>query len=111
MSTRERDIVVGQHAHILLGGGYLGSAYVHYGMGNFQFYSAEGATAETGVLRLTASGREIGEPRWFPGLLVNGLPTALTGGAAQQAAERWMQLRSCYRPDGPRVSLDVIADQ
>ncbi|MEP6649935.1 MAG: CapA family protein, partial [Lapillicoccus sp.] len=27
------DIVVGQHAHVLLGGGYLGAAYVHYGMG------------------------------------------------------------------------------
>jgi poly-gamma-glutamate synthesis protein (capsule biosynthesis protein) len=61
------DIVVGQHAHILLGGGYLGSAYVNYGMGNFQFYSAGGATAETGVLMLTALRGEITEPRWFPG--------------------------------------------
>lgn len=89
------DIVVGQHAHVLLGGGYLGSAYVHYGMGNFQFYSAAGATAETGVLMLTALGREITEPRWFPGVIVNGLPTAATGGAAEQAVDDWMGLRSC----------------
>ncbi len=32
------DIVVGTHAHVLLGGGYLGSAYVDYGLGNFAFY-------------------------------------------------------------------------
>ena len=32
------DIVVGTHAHVLLGGGYLGSAYVDYGLGNLAFY-------------------------------------------------------------------------
>jgi poly-gamma-glutamate synthesis protein (capsule biosynthesis protein) len=31
------DIIVGSHAHVLLGGGYLGSAYVDYGLGNFAF--------------------------------------------------------------------------
>jgi poly-gamma-glutamate synthesis protein (capsule biosynthesis protein) len=87
--------VVGQHAHVLLGGGYQGSAYVHYGLGNFQFYSAGGATAETGVLMVTALGREITEPRWFPGVVVNGLPTPLTGGAAKTATDRWVKLRSC----------------
>src|SRR4029079_18471080 len=54
------DIVVGQHAHVLLGGGYLGAAYVHYGMGNFQFYASNGGTkTETGVLVLTAAGRTV----------------------------------------------------
>ena len=33
------DIIVGTHAHVLLGGGYLGSAYVDYGLGNFAFYN------------------------------------------------------------------------
>jgi poly-gamma-glutamate synthesis protein (capsule biosynthesis protein) len=89
------DIVVGQHAHILLGGGYLGSAYVHYGMGNFQFYSASGATAETGVLRLTVLGREITEPRWFPGVISGGVPVPLQGAAAAEAVDRWERLRTC----------------
>jgi poly-gamma-glutamate capsule biosynthesis protein CapA/YwtB (metallophosphatase superfamily) len=89
------DVVVGQHAHVLLGGGYLGSAYVHYGMGNFQFYAAGGATAETGVLTVTALGREVTQPRWYQGVIVNGLPTPLTGGAAKTATDRWVQLRSC----------------
>jgi poly-gamma-glutamate synthesis protein (capsule biosynthesis protein) len=78
-----------------LGGGYLGSAYVHYGLGNFQFYSASGATAETGVLKLTASGREITEPRWFPGVISSGVPLPLKGAAAAEAVDRWEQLRAC----------------
>lgn len=90
------DIVVGQHAHVLLGGGYLGSAYVHYGLGNFQFYSATGSrTAETGVLTLTATGRTIADAQWHPGRLVEGLPTALTGDAAAAATSRWEGLRDC----------------
>ena len=31
------DVVVGGHAHVLLGGGMLGDAYVDYGLGNFVF--------------------------------------------------------------------------
>ena len=85
----------GQHAHVLLGGGYQGSAYVHYGLGNFQFYSFGGPTAETGVLRLTVLGRKVSDPRWFPGVLSGGLPTALTGAAADEATARWESLRSC----------------
>jgi hypothetical protein len=37
------DIVIGTNAHVLLGGGYLGSAYVDYGLGNFAFYDDTGA--------------------------------------------------------------------
>ena len=37
------DIVIGSHAHVLLGGGYLGSAYVDYGLGNFAFYNTPAA--------------------------------------------------------------------
>jgi len=90
------DIVVGQHAHVLLGGGYLGSAYVHYGLGNFEFYSATGSrTAETGVLTLTANGRAISGARWQPGTIVAGLPTPLDGVAAEAATARWEALRGC----------------
>ncbi len=34
------DIVVGAHAHVQLGAGYLGSALVDYGLGNLVFYDA-----------------------------------------------------------------------
>lgn len=90
------DIVVGQHAHIPLGGGYLDSAYVHFGLGNFQFYVSNGGpTATTGVLELTVDGHDVTNPRWIPGQIVNGLPTRLTGNAAREALTRWVALRSC----------------
>jgi len=89
------DIVVGQHAHVLLGGGYLGSAYVDYGMGNFQFYSAGGLGAQTGVLVLTVNGRAVTQAVWHPGTIVGGLPKPLTGAEAQAAQARWDGLRAC----------------
>ncbi len=90
------DIVIGQHAHVLLGGGYLGSTYVDYGLGNFEFYvSGNGPTAETGVLLLTAKGRDIGNPRWVPGRIVNGVPNRLKGVAAMEGIERKDRLRQC----------------
>jgi poly-gamma-glutamate capsule biosynthesis protein CapA/YwtB (metallophosphatase superfamily) len=90
------DIIVGQHAHVLLGGGYLGAAYVHYGMGNFQFYASNGGTkSETGVLVLTAAGRAVSGATWHPGRIVDGLPTPLTGTAAAAATTRWEGLRAC----------------
>ncbi|MDQ2781511.1 MAG: CapA family protein [Actinomycetota bacterium] len=90
------DIVVGQHAHVLLGGGFHGSAYIDYGMGNFEFYVSNGSrTSETGVLVLTATGRAISDPQWHPGKIVDGLPNALTGSAATTANTRWEALRGC----------------
>jgi poly-gamma-glutamate synthesis protein (capsule biosynthesis protein) len=89
------DVVVGQHAHALLGAGYRGSAFVSYGLGNFQFYSAGGLSAQTGVLTLTVDGRSVTAVRWTPGTISGGLPIPLTGEAAAQAAARWRSLRAC----------------
>lgn len=94
--TAGADIVVGQHAHILLGGGYRGSAYIDYGLGNFEFYAiGTGPTADTGVLLLTADGRHITNPRWVPGRIVNGLPTPTTSIDATHASDTWQRLRRC----------------
>ena len=38
------DVVVGSHAHVLLGGGLLGRALVDYGLGNFVFYASRELT-------------------------------------------------------------------
>ena len=90
------DIVVGQHEHVLQGAGYRGSAYVAYGLGNFEFYVPNGGlTAQTGVLVLTVDGRRVTEPRWVPGQVVDGLPTPLAGAAAAAARRRWLALRGC----------------
>ena len=89
------DVVVGSHAHLLLGGGYLRGAYVHYGLGNFVFYSRGGVTAQSGVLLLTTQGRAITASRWVPATISGGIPIPLTGSAATSAVSSWQSLRGC----------------
>ncbi|HEV3497511.1 MAG TPA: CapA family protein [Actinomycetes bacterium] len=89
------DVVVGSHAHVLLGGGYLRGAYIHYGLGNFVFYSRGGVTAQSGVLLLTTQGRAITRSRWVPATISGGIPIPLDGAAATQAVSSWQSLRRC----------------
>ncbi|MFG1705498.1 CapA family protein [Nonomuraea sp. M3C6] len=90
------DVVVGGHAHILLGSGYLDNAYVNYGMGNFVFYnSSPGTTGRTGVLTLTINGRKVLKDRWTPATIQGGVPVPMTGTARTRAVTDWKALRSC----------------
>jgi hypothetical protein len=89
------DVVVGSHAHILLGGGYLRGAYIHYGLGNFVFYSRGGVTAQSGVLLLTMRGRAVSDSRWVPARISGGIPIPLEGAAATRAVASWQSLRRC----------------
>ena len=73
------DIVIGSHAHVLLGGGYLGSAYVDYGLGNFAFYNTPAPTDQSGSLVVTATGRHIDSVTWRPALIEDELPVPLSG--------------------------------
>jgi hypothetical protein len=89
------DIVVGTDAHVLLGGGYLGSAYVDYGLGNFAFYDNTAPETDSGSLVITATGRHITSPTFRPATIVNGLPEPLTGTPATTALQSWDAARSC----------------
>ncbi len=89
------DVVVGGHAHVLLGGGYLGRAYVDYGLGNFVFYAWPGPGAETGVLTLTVRGREVADAEWSPARISGGVSRMLSGSAARQAAAAKERRRGC----------------
>lgn len=90
------DVVVGGHAHILLGSGYLGNAYVSYGLGNFVFYNSNPATTgRTGVLTLTINGRKVLKDTWTPATIQGGVPIPMTGAARTQAVAGWKALRSC----------------
>lgn len=89
------DVVVGSHAHILLGGGYSGQAYVQYGLGNFAFYNWGPDTGTTGVLTLTINGRKVLKDQWTPARINGGVPIPLTGGVRQQALGSYRALRSC----------------
>jgi poly-gamma-glutamate synthesis protein (capsule biosynthesis protein) len=89
------DIVVGSHAHVLVGAGKLGKALVAYGLGNFVFYASRAETTESGVLEVTATGRRIDSYRWRPARISNGIPHPLTGSERSRAVARWNALRGC----------------
>ena len=89
------DIVVGTHAHVLLGGGYLGSAYVDYGLGNLAFYDNSPPENASGTLLVTATGRHIDKVIWRPTVIVDDLPQPLTGAAAATALASWNGARTC----------------
>jgi poly-gamma-glutamate synthesis protein (capsule biosynthesis protein) len=89
------DIVIGGHAHRLQGAGFLGRAFVGYGLGNFDFY-ANGAEAErTGVVRVTITGRRVDAYDFVPGRIRGALATPLDGPAADDAVAAWNALRDC----------------
>jgi poly-gamma-glutamate synthesis protein (capsule biosynthesis protein) len=89
------DVVVGSHAHVQLGAGYLNGAFVDYGLGNFAFYAALPAQVESGVLQVTVTGRRIDRYEWLPARLSGGVARPLTGSAATAAQAQWAGLRSC----------------
>jgi poly-gamma-glutamate synthesis protein (capsule biosynthesis protein) len=90
------DVVVGSHAHRLLGAGRLGRTFVDYGLGNFAWYaSASGVTAESGVVLVTVSGRRVTGYRFAPARIVDGSPYPLTGSDRAGAVRAWRGLRGC----------------
>ncbi len=89
------DIVIGSGAHVLLGGGYLGTAYVDYGLGNFAFYDNTAPETDSGSLLVTAVGRHIVAATWRPATIVSGLPQPLTGTPATTALASWNAAQSC----------------
>jgi poly-gamma-glutamate capsule biosynthesis protein CapA/YwtB (metallophosphatase superfamily) len=89
------DVVVGSHAHVLLGGGYMRGAYVDYGLGNFVFYAHGGVTAQSGVLLLTVRGRAVTKDQWVPAVISGGIPLPLQGAAGERAVASWQSLRRC----------------
>jgi poly-gamma-glutamate synthesis protein (capsule biosynthesis protein) len=89
------DIVVGTDAHVLSGAGYLGSAYVDYGLGNFAFYDNAAPETDSGALIISAQGRHITSAAWRPATLLSGLPQPLSGQPATAAIDSWNSARSC----------------
>jgi hypothetical protein len=90
------DAVVGTHAHLLLGGGYLGRTYVAYGLGNFLWWRDNAFSNDTGVLTLTFRGRQVESSTLVPARIgAAGRPVPATGAAAARISRKWDGLRSC----------------
>jgi poly-gamma-glutamate synthesis protein (capsule biosynthesis protein) len=106
------DIVVGSHAHVLLGAGYLGHALVDYGLGNFAFYNDPYPTDISGTLVVAATGRHIDAYSWRPAIIENDLPVPATGAAARQVQARFAAARACTNLTGrPTTPLASIASE
>ncbi len=89
------DIVVGGHAHRLQGGGRLGDAVVHYGLGNFFFKENSADGARTGVFEVTVTGRRVDGYRWIPGRISGSVPQPLVGEDAADELAYWQGLQGC----------------
>lgn len=88
-------IIIGSHAHMLQGSGWLGHTFVAYGMANFLWYGASWSTA-TGVLLLTLHPAGPLTSRFVPATVSGtGQPVVATGAAAKQALTHYQGLRAC----------------
>ncbi|HVF04677.1 MAG TPA: CapA family protein [Frankiaceae bacterium] len=95
LSKAGADIVVGAHAHVLLGAGMLDDTFVAYGLGNFVFYARPGLGAQTGVLTVKVTGQRVDSYDWAPAEIRGGVPHPLSGSSARVAKDRWTALRGC----------------
>jgi len=89
------DIVVGTHARAQQGAGYLGHAFVDYGLGNLAFDASGPPATYSGVLTVTATGRHIDRYDWRPATIQSGEPSPIAGLPARDPVGRWSALRSC----------------
>jgi hypothetical protein len=89
------SIIIGSHAHMLQGSGWLGRTFVAYGMGNFLWWENSYSTA-TGVLKLTLHPHAPLTARFIPAVVSGtGQPIADQGGSARAALAHYASLRAC----------------
>jgi hypothetical protein len=89
------DIIVGSHAHRVFGVGKVGPALVAYGLGNFVYWREDGESGRSGVLLVTATGREVDDYSWVPARITNGVAVPEHGDAAAADLAEWNNRRAC----------------
>jgi poly-gamma-glutamate synthesis protein (capsule biosynthesis protein) len=95
MLAEGADIVVGSHAHRVFGAGRSGNALVAYGLGNFVYYREDGESGRSGVLQVTATGREVDSYSWVPARITNGIPVPEAPDPAAADRAEWERRRAC----------------
>lgn len=94
------DVIVGSHAHLLLGAGYLdepgSTAYVAYGLGNFVWWRPQATSDDTGVLTLTVHDGSVVAADFTPALIDDaGRPQPVSGPDAPAKRAAFEELRGC----------------
>jgi poly-gamma-glutamate synthesis protein (capsule biosynthesis protein) len=90
--------VVGTHAHVLQGAGWLGDGtYVAYGLGNYLWWRSFGNEQDdNGVLTLTFERDRVVSARFAPAhLRADGVPAPAQGAQAARIQAEWDADRSC----------------
>ncbi len=88
--------VIGTHAHLLLGDGWLGSTYVSYGLGNFLWWLDDAYSNDTGVVRLTLHGRTLTSTEFVPAhISATGQPLPAEGDEATRISDKFAGLHAC----------------
>jgi poly-gamma-glutamate synthesis protein (capsule biosynthesis protein) len=88
------DVIVGSHAHVLLGAGWIDDTYVSYGLANFLWYHNH--EPETGVLQVRVENGAVVAGAWAPARIqLYGRPKPLVGGERTDAIAAWERLRAC----------------
>jgi poly-gamma-glutamate synthesis protein (capsule biosynthesis protein) len=97
LSAAGANLIVGTHAHILLGDGWMGKTFVSYGLSNFVWWYNDSASNDTGVLRVTLTGSTISKTEFLPAYIdrVTGQPIPSTGAEATRIGSAQAALRSC----------------
>lgn len=89
-------MIVGTHAHILQGEGWLDNTYVAYGLSNFIWYSNSSPSFDTGLARITLTGDRISNAEFVPAKIDRaGLPIPVTGSEATRIKQKMAALREC----------------
>jgi poly-gamma-glutamate synthesis protein (capsule biosynthesis protein) len=97
MAKAGADLVLGTHAHLLMGDGWMGRTYVQYGLGNFIWYHDDAWSNDTGVLRVTMRGKKITRTELVPAVISRrtGQPLPVSGAEAERIARKYASLRGC----------------
>jgi poly-gamma-glutamate synthesis protein (capsule biosynthesis protein) len=91
------SIIVGTHAHLLEGDGWVGDTYVQYGMGNFVWWLDEAFSNDTGVVRVTLRGDQIAKTELVPAVISKktGQPIPVSGKDASRIQKKYATLHTC----------------
>jgi poly-gamma-glutamate capsule biosynthesis protein CapA/YwtB (metallophosphatase superfamily) len=97
MSAAGATVVLGTHAHLLLGQGHLGSTYVDYGLGNFLWWRDDAFSNDTGVLRLTLHDGVVSRSELVPASIsrTTGQPLPVSGAEADRIVTKFNDLHGC----------------
>ncbi len=97
MAEAGATVVLGTHAHLLLGDGMMGKTYVGYGLGNFLWWRDDAFSNDTGVLRLTLRGSEVARAELVPAVIsrTTGQPLPVSGPEADRILRKYADLRGC----------------